>query len=390
MKTVNPTNIPQHLKDLPIWCCWRYETDKGRETKVPYNPITRRKAKTNKPNTFTAFDIAVSATGYDGIGIRVDENIKGIDLDHCMEDGILLPWAQEIVDKFHATYIEVSPSGEGIRIFCLTSEQFDYDTTTYYIKNGNIEVYVPGHTNRFLTVTGNVLNAVGVTETTEALTWLLDTYMRRPTPTTPAVASPGKSYLSDDEVIAKACAAKNGDKFSKLWHGDLDALGYKSQSEADSALVAELAFWCSGDQEQMDRLFRQSCLMRDKWDEHRGADTYGNMTIAKAISRMTTFYKPIIIPAAATEFGMERLKELDPMDTAKYPWTDIGAERIFADYYKDILRFVPERKSWFFYEGGIWQKDAGNLRAMKCCMELADLMYTFALEIRDEDKRRLT
>ncbi len=388
MKSVNQSNIPQRLKDTARFCCWRYETVKGRHTKVPYDPVTGHKAKTNQPTTFTAFDTAGTATGYDGIGIRVADGIAGIDLDHCMENGTMLPWVWEIVDKFHDTYIEVSPSGTGIRIFCLVPEQFDYDTATYYIKNGNIEVYIPGHINRFLTVTGNVLNAADVTETAEALTWLLDTHMRRPTPSTPAVASPGKSYLTDEEVIAKACAAKNGDKFSKLWHGDLDTLGYKSQSEADSALVAELAFWCSGDAEQMDRLFRQSGLMRDKWDEYRGADTYGNLTIAKAVSRMTTFYKPIIVPDAAAEFGMERLKDLDPMDTAKYPWTDIGAGRIFADYYEDILRFVPERKSWFFYEGGIWQKDTGSLRAMKYCMELADLMYTFALEIRDEDKRK--
>lgn len=33
-------------------------------------------------------------------------------------------------------------------------------------------------------------------ETIEALTWLLDTYMRCPTPSTPAVASPGKSQYS--------------------------------------------------------------------------------------------------------------------------------------------------------------------------------------------------
>ena len=46
------------------------------------------------------------------------------------------------------------------------------------------------------------------------------------------------------------------------------------------------------------------------------------MTIAKAVANMTTFYQPIIVPAAATEFGMERLKELDSMDTARYPWTD--------------------------------------------------------------------
>lgn len=38
------------------------------------------------------------------------------------------------------------------------------------------------------------------------------------------------------------------------------------------ALVSMLAFWTGGDKEQMDRLFRQSGLMRAKWDERlRGA-----------------------------------------------------------------------------------------------------------------------
>ena len=195
-----------------------------------------------------------------------------------------------------------------------------------------------------------------------------------------------ESYLSDNEVITKASASKNGDKFRRLWHGDIS--GYKSQSEADAALLAILAFWCSGDREQMDRLFRQSCLMRDKWDEYRGADTYGNISIGKAVSNMTDYYKPIIPRTAAEDFGVDRLKELDPMDSGKYPWNDIGAGRILADYYQDRLRYVPERKVWFYYENGIWQPDTGSLRAMKYCMELADLMYTFALEIRDEDKRK--
>lgn len=142
-----------------------------------------------------------------------------------------------------------------------------FATATYYIKNGNIEVYIPGHTNRFLTVTGDVLNAADVTETAEALTWLLDTYMGRPTPSTPAVASPGKSYLFDEDVIIKASSARNGEKFNRLWNGDIT--GYKTQSEADAALTSILAFWCGGNTEQIDRLFRQSCLMRNKWDEYR-------------------------------------------------------------------------------------------------------------------------
>jgi len=378
--------IPQFLKDNGQFCNWRYELRDGNQTKVPYMSGTKRKANVDDPTTFTAFDTAASATGYDGIGIRVSGGIVGIDLDHCMKEGKLLPWAQEIVDRFGATYIEISPSGEGLRIFSLLPGGFEYDTQTYYIKKGNIEVYIPSHTNRFLTVTGNTINGADVAETAESLVWLLDTYMLRPIPPTPAVAAPGESYLSDEDVIVKAASSKNGEKFKRLWNGDIT--GYKSQSEADAALVSILAFWCSGDKAQMDRLFRQSGLMREKWDSLRGADTYGNISIGKAVVHMTDYYKPVIPRSATEDFGVDRLKELDPMDSSKYPWNDIGAGHIFADFYQDRLRYVPERKMWFYYEGGVWKLDKGNLRAMRYCMELANLMYTFALEIKDEDKRK--
>lgn len=377
--------IPSFLKSYAQFCNWKYEQRDGNQTKVPYIPGTTRRASVSDPATFAAFDAAASATDYDGIGIRVSGKIVGIDLDHCIENGKLLPWAQAIVDRFDATYIEVSPSGTGIRIFCLLPDGFTYDTQTYYIKKGDIEVYIPGHTNRFLTVTGNALTDADVAETAEALVWLLDAYMRRPTPPIPSTAVPGTSYLSDDSVIAKASEAQNGEKFCRLWSGDIT--GYPSHSEADAALTSMLAFWCGGDAGQIDRLFRQSGLMREKWDELRGADTYGNLTIAKALSGMTDSYKPVVSTTAAEDFGMERLEELDPMDTAKYPWNDIGAGHIFADFYQDRLRFVPERKVWFYYEDGIWKPDTGSLRAMKDCMELANLIYAFALKIHDEDKR---
>ena len=383
---VNTEKIPQYLKTNGSFCTWKYELRNGNQSKVPYMPGSTRKAQVDNPTTFKSFEAAMAVRCSDGIGILVNGKIVGIDLDHCLEDGKLLPWAKKITGCFADTYIEVSPSGTGIRIFCLLPDGFIYDTAVYYIKHGDIEVYIPGHTNRFLTVTGNALTDADVVETAEALTWLLDTHMLRPTPPTPAVDVPGESYLSDEDIIIKAASAKNGEKFTRLWNGD--TTGYKTHSEADAALLAILAFWCSGEKAQMDRLFRQSCLMREKWDEYRGADTYGNISLAKAVSKMTDYYKPIIPRSAAEDFGVDRLKELDPMDSSKYPWNDIGAGHIFADFYQDRLRYVPERKMWFHYEGGIWQPDTGNLRAMLYCMELADLMYTFALEIRDEDKRK--
>ena len=129
--------IPPFLKSYAQFCNWKYEQRDGNQTKVPYIPGTTRRASVSDPATFAAFDAAASATDYDGIGIRVSGRIVGIDLDHCVEDGNLLPWAQPIVDRFKDTYIEISPSGTGLRIFCLLPDEFSYDTQIYYIKHGD-------------------------------------------------------------------------------------------------------------------------------------------------------------------------------------------------------------------------------------------------------------
>lgn len=91
-----------------------------------------------------------------------------------------------------------------------------------------------------------------------------------------------KSYLSDDEIIEKAYKASNKEKFLNLWTGNIK--GYPSLSEADLALTSILAFYAGGNTDHIDRLFRQSELFRDKWDENRGGKTYGEMTIEKAIN----------------------------------------------------------------------------------------------------------
>jgi NrS-1 polymerase HBD domain/AAA domain len=67
---------------------------------------------------------------------------------------------------------------------------------------------------------------------------------------------------------------------------------YPSQSEADQALCNILAFWLGRDPTAMDNVFRQSALMRPKWDEAHSADglTYGQLTIRKATEDSTSTY----------------------------------------------------------------------------------------------------
>ena len=98
----------------------------------------------------------------------------------------------------------------------------------------------------------------------------------------------GLVTLEDTALLSKAQAAKNGARFAALYAGD--QTGYHSPSEADMSLCVRLAFWSQGPA-QIDRLFRQSGLMRDKWDEKRGAQTYGARTIAEALARQTEHYQ---------------------------------------------------------------------------------------------------
>ena len=96
--------------------------------------------------------------------------------------------------------------------------------------------------------------------------------------------------ISDRELIEKAARAVNGGRFRNLWCGNI--AGYPSHSEADQALCNILAFWTGNDPGRMDRLFRQSGLMRVKWDRKQSGTTYGAITIAKAVKGNKAVYDP--------------------------------------------------------------------------------------------------
>lgn len=81
------------------------------------------------------------------------------------------------------------------------------------------------------------------------------------------------------------------------------------------------------------------------------------------------------------------LCEVRPEQNQKYPETDIGAGRLFSDCYKDVVRYVPERKCWYCYSDGVWKQDVGNLRAMEHLKELADALLRYAVKIENEYRR---
>lgn len=408
---VNFVNIPDALKRNASFCVWKMEKRSGRPTKVPYNPKTRNMAKTNDPSTFADFNTAMKAYaigGWDGIGYRVSEGIGAIDIDHCIrEDGSLNDVAASILGIFPTAYFEKSPSGTGLRGFFKLSPDFAYDKTVYYINNRKhgLEVYLPGTTNRFVTVTGDMFRSGTVTQDDKALQTTLDTFMKRSTRVSSKTVE-SCSYLDDDGVIAHASASESGDKFKALYAGNWEE-GYDSQSDADMALVSILAFWCGNVEEQIDRIFRTSGLMRDKWDRHTGDSTYGQITIRNVVSTNSEIYTPIACSSAEDDFETlddEKetevltfepdlshitltVEEMQPHTKPRYQRDEIGIGYAFADYFKPIARFDRERGIWYVYDGKVWQPDENALAVAELAKILADRLYTFALQIMDEDTR---
>ena len=293
---VQVEKIPQALRDYAYWCVWKYETREGEEkpTKVLYNPKTKGKGQSNNSKTFTPFDVAVAlyqGGGYDGLGLGVFGSIAAVDIDHCISDGKYSDMAKEILEAMDC-YSEVSPSGTGLRII-FSAPGFVYDKAKYYIHNRDIglEIYIAGCTMKFVTITGNAINENTVEERGGVIPAILEKYMQRPVAPTRKKGEAPTPALSDDEVIAKATSAENADNFKRLWNGDTGA--HKGDhSAADLALCNALAFWTGRNSDAMDRLFRKSGLMREKWNVKHGADTYGNMTIKKAIDTCAQVYQP--------------------------------------------------------------------------------------------------
>lgn len=386
-------NLPAKLRESGLFCCWRYERRDGKLTKVPHNPRSGGRAQSTNPATFAPLPVALKSLErgkYSGIGVGVFGTLGAIDIDHCISDtGELSELASDVMAVIQG-YTETSPSGKGLRILFNVPEKFRYDKARYFINNqrAGLEVYISGVTHKFVTVTGNTLTpGVDLEERGEQLAVVLEKYMVRPRQAAPIQQPKQPVPLDDAALIEKIKRSKTGGTFSALWSGDIRQ--YRSHSEADIALCNILAFWTNKDAGMMDRLFRQSGLYRaDKWNRPTAGSTYGTITILNAVNTCRGGYDPQAHfqrkadrITAPTPDGPVKLADLHPEKNDRYGWNDIGNGNLFADWYKDIARYVPERKKWFVYSGKLWEPDTGNLRTMELCKRLADALVIYALSL---------
>jgi putative DNA primase/helicase len=276
--------IPEELLELRQWVVWRREDRDGKPTKVPYQPATPgARASTTDPATWADYATAAAVQAVDGIGFvfSASDPFAGIDIDHCIDAaGAIDPKTAAILRTLDS-YSEISPSGTGVH--CIIRATLNGGRR----RAGNFENYDRA---RFFCVTGRHLP--NTPTTIEARQAELEEVRAAVFPAEHKPQAPARSAAvngaDDRELLELASKAKNGADFDRLYRGSWD--GYDSQSEADLALANRLAFWAGPDPGRVDRLFRASGLMREKWDTRHGDATYGEMTIARALEGRTDFY----------------------------------------------------------------------------------------------------
>lgn len=157
--------FPAELRMQARWAPWRavWNDDRKKYDKIPYRGLS-----TASTRGWLSFEAATAeynrnpdkygGLGYLLTGVEVDrsKSLHGAtgltiyDLDKCIVNGEVLPWAAEIAAKLDS-YTEVSPSGNGLHI--VVRQDIDRDWSTGQSADKQLEVY-GGTSRRFMTITG--------------------------------------------------------------------------------------------------------------------------------------------------------------------------------------------------------------------------------------------
>lgn len=436
------TYIPQSLIDRAQWVVWKIEARDDKPTKVPYNAQSGYEAKSNDPATWAPFAVAVvaySAGGYEGIGyvFSPDDPYTGIDLDDCIVEGRVLPWAEQLLLALNS-YSEVSPSGTGIKVWVegktpgsarprkakIPAEIIPADAP------GSIEIYPA---KRFFTMTGWHVEGMPreIRSANGALTQLYDALkpavLELPAPTArPA----GRKYLERwaqhkiDYAVEQVRQAVDGERHNTRYamarllgglipHGlateeqiarDLfDAQQPKTQAQRSEYKTildgirdgshAALSLPPEPEQPLIDTVGYALCPKHNRpLDEAKS----GNGWVCHARDSSTergwcTFWwdgDGYMVPRAVDPNTGEVLyaESTDYLLNARR--SDTGNAECLAQLFGDDLRYCHTRKKWLAWDGSRWAIDEGTAIAHRSMIAVVRARYRACEAIPDLEQRK--
>jgi putative DNA primase/helicase len=363
--------IPEEMKKRDQWVWWKVKEVDGKTKKIPYNQIGRNGAKCANSvdsKTWSCLENVMGRTDFTpelgpGFALSDDDPYCFIDLDDCINKstGEVASWAAEILEKVVDSYAEVSHSKEGIHVIIKAKLPEGRNRGVIDDEGHEIEIY--DH-SRIISMTGWIIEGFPVViRDHQALAEEIQSRIKE-SEDFPAEEPEnlGKSPDLEDEKIIELGLTEGDGKFKRLYDGDISEYSY-DHSRADLALCNGIAFYTQKP-EQIDRIFRSSLLMREKWDR----EDYENRTINKAIQGLRKIYK-VHYGISISDLTKDKNKKGD----LQFSYTKAA---------KSILDKVPfklaswevqskEPSLWTCGDNGLWTK-GGDFLIEQICDKVAE------------------
>lgn len=319
-----------------------------------------------------------------GVGFVFTDNDPFFFLDI---DGGLTPagWSPLAITLFSALpgcAAEISASGTGGHIIGMYSGAMP----PHGCKNEplGLELY---HTGRFVALTGTAACGNCCVDCTAILPALVAQYFPHdiqatvgPSDWTSGPVPEWRGPTDDADLIRRAMGSRSAAtaiggraSFSDLWTGNVEALARSypdrfgereyDESQADGALAQHLAFWTGNDCARIDRLMRQSALVRDKWDSHA---SYVTRTVQGAVARQADVLierdrTPATAPAAYQALTVPG-SEFDGIDAALLQLkTQDAIAQVFEIQNAGKLLFNHSRGKWLAWDATRWRIETTEL-----------------------------
>lgn len=300
----------------------------GKMDKLPVSPHTGQVVTAHDPAHWATADHACQVAaawnaiepGKYGVAFSFQESdpFFFIDIDGAFDGTTWSAVAQRIAGMFPGAAMEMSQSGKGMHIFGTGR------APAHGKKNAllGLEFYTE---LRFVALTGVGAMGDAATDHTAALHAITAEYF----PPGAGTGANGDFGLSsepvpewrgptdDADLIRRALRSKSASSvfggrasFADLWEANAEVLATAypdanrpyDESDADAALVSHLAFWTGRHGERIERLMRQSKLVRDKWER----EDYLPRTICEILAKPGDVLQdkpvePANVPAASAE-----------------------------------------------------------------------------------------
>lgn len=351
----------QALAPLPRWVAYSGAPKEGKIDKAPLNPTTGRLAHNDKPATWGTREAAEARAktlkrhGHKpGVGIELGDlgdgtALCGVDLDGC-HGTALEPWAEEICERFK-TDSEVSPSGEGVKLFFRVKTEdvaairtakgilhkTEWKRTTHY----GAELHL---SNSYFTVTGRAYGGHGDALRLVPLADLLW-----------LVNEAGPAFLKGGAAKVGESSGRDGTRSADAYRLLLD-LFRAGSTEEEAVAAIELdqgpagQWWREKDGRQHERALARTRAQIEK----DGQDLIADFDLC---------------------WTSEELEEIewnglagDPTEDAKpkrgksrFALDQDGIIRAFTERHAGELRFDHHSGRWYRFDGNYWQPEETKL-----------------------------